>query len=104
MAKWTKEEIKHIVMTNDRAVDRALSVLYDRQTRDEKSDSATKHSNGVGFKANHARLGSYYGKWVQAGHRLTGRHLEKARHIALQYIGQLTEEANLKVKAITTTG
>lgn len=93
---WTKERIARLLNTNDLAVDRALSVLYDRQTQDEKGTSTTKHSNGRGFKSNHAVRGSYYGRWVQSGKRLTGGHLVKARHIALQYTGQLADEANAK--------
>ena len=93
---WTKERIAELIRTNDKAVDRAMSVLYDRQTSDEKRDSTTKHTNGVGFRANHDRLGSYYGRWVQTGQRLSGGHLEKARKIALHYTQQLADEANVR--------
>lgn len=95
----TKDAIANLLRTNDRAVDRAMVVLHERQTRDEQASSVTKHTNNRGFSAAHARLGSYYARWVMKGRRLTGRHLERAREIALHYTGQLLEAAQVKSRA-----
>lgn len=91
---WTKDEIKVMLATNDVAVERAVVAIYNRQTRDEQNAEETKHKNGVGFSGCHGHMGSYYAQWVLVGKRLTGRHADKARKMALHYVGQLTDIAN----------
>jgi len=93
----TAADIILLLKVNDLAVERAITVLYQRQTQDERSHSMTKHSNGIGFKANHARLGSYYAKWIASGRHLTGSHIVNARKITLQYSRQLCEIAAEKL-------
>jgi hypothetical protein len=93
---WTREEIETLVTTNDRAVERAMVSIWERQTADEQSTETTRHSNGVGFSGWTARSGTYYAGWVRSGRRLTGKHLDKARRIALHHAGQLTAIANGK--------
>lgn len=94
----TRDSIRNLLTTNDRAVERAMVVLYDRQTTDEKQVSDTRHSNQRGFSAAHASKGSYYARWVLGGRHLTGRHLENARKIALRYTAQLLEQAHLNAE------
>lgn len=98
---WTKDKIAALLKSNDRAVEKAMVSLYDRQTQDEKRDSSTRHDNKRGFRANHASKGSYYARWVLGGRRLTGHHLANARSIALHYTQQLVDEANAKETAKT---
>lgn len=93
-----KEDIIGLLNTNPKAVERAMVVLYNRQTLDEQRSEITTHRNGRGFNAAHAHLGSYYAKWVISGKHLTGTHLEKARKIALQYAGQLLAIAQEKAQ------
>jgi len=90
---WTRDRINTLLSTNPRAVERAMVVLYDRQTRDEKDQGETRHHNGVGFSANAARKGTYYARWVLSGRHLTGHHLDRARAIALRHSRQLVEAA-----------
>jgi hypothetical protein len=91
---WTREAIEALIRTNDRAVERAMVAIWERQTADEQSTDTTRHHNGIGFSGWTARSGSYYAKWVQGGRRLTGKHLDKARRIALHHAAQLTRIAN----------
>ncbi len=91
---WNEAKIERLLLTSDAAVERAIVAIYDRQTRDEKATSDTRHRNNVGFRANHASKGSYYARWINGGRKLTGSHLQNARRIALQYKRQLTEIAN----------
>jgi len=102
---WTKDRIIDLLKRSDLAVERALVTLYDRQTRDEKDVSATRHTNHVGFRKNHDHTGSYYAciilkGWKQDGHKnrvhLNPVKLAKARGIVLHYHRQLTEAANAK--------
>lgn len=102
---WTKERIQHLLRTNDLAVERAIVVLYDRQTHDEKRDADTKHTNQVGFRSNHASTGSFMARIILNGWKkprgklrchLFENKLAKARGIVLQYTRQLAEEANAR--------
>ena len=93
---WNEAKIEKLLRDNDRAVERAIVAIYDRQTQDEKASSDTKHNNARGFRANHASKGSYYARWVLGGRRLTGLHLDNARKIALHYRKQLCEIANAR--------
>ena len=92
----TKDFIANLLRTNDAAVERAMVVLYERQTQDERSTSTTRHHNQRGFSSAHASKGSYYARWVRSGRRLTGHHLDRARKIALHYTSQLLEAARDK--------
>lgn len=94
--KWNKATIAALLKTSDKAVNRAMIVIYDRQTQDEKAVADTRHSNKRGFSAAHAKKGSYYGRWCKSGRALTAHHLVKAREIALHYAQQLADEANAK--------
>ena len=91
---WTRTEIEALINTNDRAVERAMVAIWERQTRDEQATETTRHHNGRGFAAWSARSGTYFAEWVRSGRRLTGKHLVKARKIALHHAGQLTDFAN----------
>jgi hypothetical protein len=91
---WTRTEIEAMINGNDRAVERAMVAIWERQTADEQETQGTRHHNGRGFAAWSARSGTYFAEWVRSGRRLTGKHLVKARKIALHHAGQLTDFAN----------
>jgi hypothetical protein len=91
---WTRTEIEEMINGNDRAVERAMVAIWERQTADEQATQTTNHHNGRGFCGWAARSGTYYAEWVRSGRRLTGNHLVKARKIALHHGGQLTDFAN----------
>jgi hypothetical protein len=91
---WTRTEIEALINSNDRAVERAMVAIWERQTADEQATQGTRHHNGRGFAAWSARSGTYFAEWVRSGRRLTGKHLAKARKIALHHAGQLTDFAN----------
>lgn len=59
----TKEQIIHLLANDDRAVARALLVLYARQTEDEKVQEQTRYDNGRGFQASHAKRGTSMAKF-----------------------------------------
>ncbi len=91
---WTRTEIEELINGNDRVVERAMVAIWERQTADEQETQDTRHHNGRGFAAWSARSGTYFAEWVRSGRRLTGKHLVKARKIALHHAGQLTDFAN----------
>jgi hypothetical protein len=96
MPQHTKESIRALLTTNDKAVERAMVVLFDRQTHDEKATEETRHHNNRGFNHGDAKKGTYMARWVLSGRQLTGKHLDRARRMAIRYAGQLAEEANAK--------
>ena len=91
---WTRGEIEAMLRTQAAAVERAMVAIWERQTMDEQVTQNVKHNNGRGFSHWSARSGTYYAGWVRSGRRLTGKHLDKARRIALHHAGQLTDFAN----------
>jgi hypothetical protein len=95
---WTKEKIAALLFTNDRAVERAVVAIYNRQTLDEQRSEDTLHHNGIGFSGAHAKLGTYYAKWIISGRHLTGNHLIKARAMMMKYTAQLLEDAQARVR------
>jgi len=53
-----KENIINLLRNNDKAIGRALVVLYNNQTFDEKQNQDVKYLNNKGFRPCHARVGS----------------------------------------------
>ena len=96
---WTRESIRHLLRTSDKAVLRAIVVLYDRQTCDEKVTSNTHIDNQRGFSAFHARSGSKLARLILKGYKLYPENMDKALRIALHHAGQLAEVANTKAAA-----
>lgn len=88
---WTKERVRILLASNDKAVERAIIALYRRQTLDEQNDGETRYSNGVGFSGAHANLGSYCARWILDGKSLSGPYLNRARIMVLHYVDQLMD-------------
>ena len=95
---WTREEIDHILNNNNLAVQKAIINLWKLQTESEKNSGSTKVTNNYGFSAFHARKGTYLANWINRGNNLTGKHIDKAREIALRHSKQLVDIANGIVK------
>lgn len=123
MSTHTKESIRTLLMTNDRAVERALVVLFERQTIDEQEELSTVHSNGVGFNTADAVVGTRFARWILGmnddnkvcyfpkslkhprASKIFKEYLDKstnetvmqrARRLILKYSGQLAQVANAK--------
>ncbi len=56
--EMTKETIINLLATNDKAIVRALVVINNNQTEDEKINENVRHLNGKGFRPCHARMGT----------------------------------------------
>ncbi len=93
---WTTEKIAELLNRNDKAVERAIVAIYERQTADEKASSVTCHDNTVGFSAFDAATGSYLARLIKRGFKLYPDKMAKARKIAVRYRRQLCEIANAK--------
>lgn len=91
---YTKEQVKFNIATNQAWLERAIQVIYELQTADEKNAGETKHYNNVGFNGADARTLSYYAQWINSGKHLSGKHLLKARRLMPKYAGQVLEIIN----------
>jgi len=106
MENLTREGIIALLATNDKAVERALVVLADRQTSDELAGKTTTKRNGRGFNQFDAPIFTDMALSVKRGRRLTPRQLALCRkpnshgtaRIA-KYAGQLLEAAIAKQQA-----
>jgi hypothetical protein len=94
---WTREELlgKLWKFRANRSLERAMVQLLARQTVDERYAETTKHTNGMGFSAFHAKTGTKLGKYAQDPANTYGPVWQrKAFNIIKVHIGQLVEIAN----------
>lgn len=99
----TKQQVSELILTNDRAVERALICLFRRQTRAEQSSNTTQLHNDIGFTHADSHWGCINAKMVLGGKRLTPFQLEQWRKLdrrgtprLAKYWRQLSEEATRK--------
>lgn len=95
---YTKEQVKFNIATDQKWLERAIQVIYLRQTMDERRAGETKHSNGIGFTGADAKYLSYLARWLDSGKFLSGAHLAKARKLMPKYAGQILEIITNKQK------
>lgn len=94
---WTKEEIKNLIMTNDKMVERSVLKLYDYQTKEEQYDKNTTEENGVGFNSFDASFLTSIAEQLKRKIHLTRKQIEITRKKLIKYSGQLTKIANNKI-------
>jgi len=97
MKKWTKEEIKEMLKTNDKAVLRGIVAIYNKQTSEEQQIKETNVTNGKGFNGVDARFLSSLAEQIMQSNRLTEKQIVSARKVILKYSGQLANIANEKL-------
>lgn len=98
---YTKEAITQMLTSSNKALERAVVAIYERQTYDEQVSEQTTHLNGVGFNGVDAGYLSYIARWIierkethKAGFILNQKHQDKTRRKMMKYAGQLTKIAN----------
>ncbi len=103
---WTVDEVLRRLQRSDIFVERALMVLYARQTTDEQNSQSTRETNGVGFNQADAYWCTKLARQVIAnrddpnsryhteGTRLSERQRAIARDRLKKYAGQLADHAN----------
>jgi hypothetical protein len=72
---FTKSQIIEMLMTNDKAIARALVALTKRQTSDEVASENTRYLNGRGFRPCHARMGTSMAKFYENTGFLTPKQI-----------------------------
>lgn len=94
---WSKESIRTLLNTNDKAVARAILALYSRQTADEQQSENTKHQNNIGFNAFDSKIMSSFAKTLHTKKILSEKQIACSRKLLQKYAGQLASIANEKM-------
>ena len=97
--EWTKETIKELLERNDKAVERAITVIYSYQTEDEKRIEGTSHDNGMGFNKVHAEFLSSLAQQIEKGRKLSPKQISLGRKMIKHYSGQLLKHM-IKMQAV----
>lgn len=102
---WDKDRVHALLDNNPQAVGRALMVVYNNQTADEKSAETTKHHNGVGFTGADAEwLSDVAKKWIKWGRWASDRQCAAVRKAIKKYHRQILEQmlqANADARAVS---
>mgnify|MGYP000151931552 CR=1 FL=1 len=92
----TAFDIKMKLLTDDRWLYRAVYVIYERQTTQEKLVCDTKENNGIGFNSVDGKALSEIAERIIAGKTLTAKQLAETRRRMLKYVNQLRDIAAQK--------
>ena len=98
---WDKESLKDLLDRNDKAVYRAILLIYSFQTDEEKYMGTTKTVNGKGFSKFDVEVLSSFAMQLRRGQELTLKQMYVARPKIKKYAGQILqymkdrEESNL---------
>jgi hypothetical protein len=88
-----KATIQSLLATNDRAVERALIRIYERQTADEQAANTTCHNNARGFTGLDAEFLSRAAQGCKRYGHLTERQMPYVRAKMMKYWSQFAEVA-----------
>ena len=95
--KWTKDEIKAKLESDNEWLIRGLLAIHSRQTEDEQNSEMTKEDNGIGFNAFDAAILTDFVNQYNTAKFLSKRQIILVRKKMLKYAGQLTRIANKEV-------
>jgi hypothetical protein len=89
---WDQQAIQDLIDRSDEAVARALMIVYENQTADEKACFATKHDNGVGFTGADAEwLTDIAKKWLIWRRWASARQCNAVRKSVRKYHRQILQ-------------
>lgn len=74
-----KNYVENLIQTNERAIERALLALLERQTDDEINSEQTVHSNSRGFNGRDATFLTSLALRVKRGYKLSERQIAAVR-------------------------
>lgn len=98
---WTRSRIIKLIQTNDKALERAITAIHNRQTPSEKASKSTKVENARGFNAGDAYLMSKFADDLKTYGTLTVYKRNRARQKMPKYWRQLLEDAQDKGKTVS---
>lgn len=97
---WNKDSIVNLVTTNDKALVRALMVVYNNQTQSEQAVEATTEQNGIGFTSFDAEMLTSFAKFAIRNGFLTEAQMVCLRSRITKYWKQLLQAAETKGGAV----
>ena len=92
----TKTGIQNLLENSDKAVLRAIVVIWNLQTADEQANHTTSNSNGVGFSYRDADFGSSLAEKIQKGYSMSDKQISAGRRMVKKYWRQLIDVAKAK--------
>lgn len=95
---WTKEDIKELLRKNNKAVERAIVLLYSFQTYEEQKYGHTEECNGVGFNRLDSNILSSFAEQILGDRNLSPKQLLIARIRLEKYAGQILNYMATKYK------
>jgi len=95
MRVWKEEEIKQLILVNDKMVCKCLIKLYERQTADERIEGSANERNGAGFNGVDAPILTSFAEFFNRTGFLTHKQTEVCRKKLIKYVKQLTTIANM---------
>lgn len=104
---WTREKITDLLNKSDKAVERLLIKLFERQTATEKERSRTVRLNARGFTMADAPRLTHYAKILVRGGKLETYQMEfcrstnaRGQHCLAKYSRQIVELIGEKQEAV----
>ena len=86
---WDKESLRDLLDRNEKAVYRAILLIYSFQTDEEKYKGVTKTVNGKGFSKFDVEVLSSYAMQLRRGQELSLKQMYVARPKIKKYAGQI---------------
>lgn len=91
-----KKNIEKGILSSNRVLVKAIQILYEYQTSDEKDMAHTNHWNGVGFNKPDAFKLTLYAEELMKGKYLRKYEIDDARKRMVKYSSQLARIDNLE--------
>ena len=99
---WDIPKLKDLLMRNNKAIERAVLLLYSFQTYEERTYGHTETNNGVGFNRLDANILSSFAEQLNKGYHLSEKQIAIARPKILKYTRQIfkymQKKNNLEIK------
>ena len=92
--KWTTDEMKAFLESNDKVLYGALKALYSQQTADEQAIGQTVLYNGVGFNGCDSHILSSMAEFLIRNDYLSDKQKVIVRKKLAKYVKQITNLAN----------
>lgn len=86
---WNIETLKDLLKRNNKAVERAILLIYSFQTHEERTYGHTGVKNGKGFNRVDANILSSFAEQLNKGYSLSEKQINIARIRILKYTGQI---------------
>lgn len=92
--RWTEDEIRNLIQSNDKILYNGFLKLYERQTATEQANGETRERNGQGFNALDANFLTSCAEFLKKRGYLSDKQKYHVRKKLIKYNRQLTEIAN----------